>query len=402
MRTLLHHRFNRVADRIVRPQMSWQKRPVSSFHLCGCTGLVLAIAIAAWLATRQHLSLWVVAGTIVAAVITFPSVVMITKILTGEERIIYYHHEIAVVLVTTLLLFLLREPPLPYLDLTILGIGTFLALGRVGCFMVGCCHGRPHSWGVCYRREHTDAGFPPYYVGVRLFPVQLVESLWVLCAVIVGSYFVIRGDPPGAALAWYVVAYDLGRFTFEFMRGDPERPYVWGFSQPQWISVILLWCVAGAELAGILALHRWHLAAAAGLTLSMIVIALKRRFQRAAKFLLLHPRHVREIAEMIDLSNPLDGALPSCRWTVFARPASPQQEIRVGCTSLGILVSASKTRLASQLIEHFALSGLDGEMSEESARSLFEIITRLARSENAGQLVRGKRGVFHLLIRQGA
>ena len=71
--------------------------------------------------------------------------------MTGEERIIYYRHEIAVMVVAALLLWLLRQPLLPYLDVTILGIGMFLTCGRMGCFMVGCCHGRPHDWGVCYR-----------------------------------------------------------------------------------------------------------------------------------------------------------------------------------------------------------------------------------------------------------
>src|SRR5439155_22019386 len=101
-----------------------------------------------------------------------------------------YHHEIDVMINAALLLWLLGQPLLPYLDLTILGIGMFLACGRVGCLMVGCCHGRPHSWGVRYKQEHADAGFAPYYVGVRLFPIQAVESLWVLSIVIVGNFFV--------------------------------------------------------------------------------------------------------------------------------------------------------------------------------------------------------------------
>src|SRR5215510_1604837 len=104
MKGLRRQTFNRAADRFVRPQMNLLNRPVSSFHVCGVAGLVLATVLVAWLATREHLSLLVVAATILAAVITFPSVVMMTKIITGEERIIYYHHEIAVTVVTALLL----------------------------------------------------------------------------------------------------------------------------------------------------------------------------------------------------------------------------------------------------------------------------------------------------------
>ena len=35
--------------------------------------------------------------------------------------------------------------PSPYLDATALGLGAFLACGRVGCTLAGCCHGRPAS-----------------------------------------------------------------------------------------------------------------------------------------------------------------------------------------------------------------------------------------------------------------
>src|SRR5262249_7343149 len=165
--------------------------------------------------------------------------------------IIYYHHEIAVMLAAMALLWLTSEPLLPFLDITILGIGAFLACGRIGCLMVGCCHGRPHHWGIRYKPEHAVAGFTPYYVGIVLFPIQLVESLWVAGVVIVGVLLIVNGSPAGSALAWYVVAYDLGRFFFEFMRGDPDRPYLWCFSQPQWISIVLMAFVVVAEQAGL-------------------------------------------------------------------------------------------------------------------------------------------------------
>src|SRR6266571_2237155 len=369
--------FNNYLDKLVRPEVHVFHRSCSAFQFCGCIGLVLFTLLAMTLTLRMELSPCVTAVIILTSVLTFLGLVMATKIITGEERIIYYHHEIAVIALTGLLLWLLGRPVLPYLDGTILGVGLFLVCGRVGCLMVGCCHGKPYHWGVCYRQEHADSGFTPYYVDVRLFPVQVVESVWVLCAVIVGGYFVIRGDQPGTALAWYVVTYDLGRFSFEFMRGDAARPYVWGFSQPQWISVILLWCVAAAELVGTLPPHRWHLAAAAALTLAMMAIAIKRRVDRIDRFHLFHTRHVKEIAGIISVMERASDPLTNCRWTVFEKAASAHHEIRGGCTSRGVCVSASTMRLAGESIEHFALSQLDRGMSEETARSLAEIIVKL-------------------------
>jgi hypothetical protein len=138
------------------------------------------------LVTYLGLSPLVLVWLVLTAVLTFLALAMVTKIITGEENLIYYHHEIAVMVVAACLLNLLYQPVLPYLDITILGLGTFLAFGRVGCLMVGCCHGRPHGRGVCYRAEHAAAGFTPYLVGVRLFPIQAVESVWVFSIVVVG------------------------------------------------------------------------------------------------------------------------------------------------------------------------------------------------------------------------
>src|SRR5258705_1231483 len=158
--------MNRYLDRIVRPEVHLLHTTWSAFQVCGYTGLALAFAMVLTLVIYLGLSPIVITAILLAAVLTFFGLVMATKIITGEEQIIYYHHEIAVMVVAALSLWLLGQPLLPYLDLTILGIGMFLACGRVGCLMVGCCHGRPHSWGVCYRQEHAAAGFTSYYVGV--------------------------------------------------------------------------------------------------------------------------------------------------------------------------------------------------------------------------------------------
>ena len=252
-----------------------------------------------------RLSPLVMSGLAVTAVIVFFGLVMATKIITGEERIIYYHHEIAVIVVAALFLWLTHQPILPYLDITILGIGTFLFCGRIGCLMVGCCHGQPYHWGVRYRSEHPESAFTSYLVGVRLFPIQLVESLWVFCIVVTGSILILRGWPPGTTMVWYVVTYGLGRFFFEFMRGDPERPYHWGFSQPQWISLSLIGAVVLAELAGTISLHPWHLGAGACLAVTVISISLRDSRKEITRNKLLHPRHLHESAEAIQLASGL-------------------------------------------------------------------------------------------------
>jgi len=353
------------------------------------------------LTLHLELSPFVTAVIILASVLTFLGVVMATKIITGEEQIVYYHHEIAVMIVAALVLQLLRQPGLPYLDVTILCIGVFLACGRVGCLMGGCCHGRPHRWGVCYRREHAEAGFTPYYVGVRLFPIQAVESLWVLSVVVAGVSFVLSGYPQGTALAWYVVTYGLGRFYFEFVRGDAERPYYVGFSQGQWISLLLICFVASAEWIGLLPLHVWHIGATVCLAVTMIAVALRRRFQRPPTHRLLNPRHVKEVAEAVELiSAPANEATAIGDWTVLPGRNPTTADIRIGCTSLGIQISAGRMRTATGDMQHFALSSERGRMTEETARVLAGLIVQLKRAAGSSEFVKGKKDVFHVLIHQ--
>jgi hypothetical protein len=392
--------LNRSLDKFVRPDIYAGGGFRPAFQVCGYTGLALAVSLALTLTSALGLSPVVTAILVFAAVLTFFGLVMATKIITGEERIIYYHHEIAVMVVAAYLLWLLGHPVLPYLDVLILGVGAFLVCGRVGCLMVGCCHGRPHRWGVCYREEHADAGFTPYFVGVRLFPVQAVESLWVLCIVTTGVTFVLSGRPPGAALAWYVVTYDLGRFCFEFLRGDPDRSYLFGFSQPQWISLLLMCGVVWAEVAGVLPFHSWHVAATACLALAMAAVSLARRFSRTARHRLLHPRHVKEVAEAVALvSSPSTEAKAASQWTVLPRRNSMPAPVHIGFTSLGIQISAGKISGAAGATYHYTLSCRDGGMTEETARILAGLILQLRQAIGAGEFVKGNRNVFHLLIR---
>jgi len=349
----------------------------SAFRSFGFLGLIWAVLLACWLAQRLHMPLWVMLAIVPVAIVIFLALVMATKIIAGDERIVYYHHEIAVVAGTALFVKLVHKPVLPYLDITILGIGLFLACGRIGCLLAGCCHGRPFRWGFRYGEEFAAAGFTPYYVGIPLFPVQAVESFWALCIVGDGTSMIIRGSAPGSVLALYVVLYGLGRFCFEFLRGDPERPYLLGVSEAQWTSLILMWLIVFGEVTSRLPFRTWHIAAAALVAVTMIAVAVYRPSMHRLRY----PRHVREIAEAIR----------------FAKDhAGPQ--IRVGHTSLGIRISIGEIRIAGECRSHYAVSRDDGTMSADSARELAKVICLLRHSSADFELVRGNGGVFHVLI----
>jgi hypothetical protein len=382
--------LSRAFERMAAHEIQAGHRSWPSFQICGCTGLALAIILAMTLVGHAGLSHWVMSGIVGTAVGTFLGLVMATKIITGEDRIIYYHHEIAVMLITALFLWTIRRPQLPYLDATILGIGLFLSCGRIGCLMVGCCHGRPHRWGLRYGEEHAAAGFPSYLVGVRLFPIQAVESLWVLGTVVVGTYFVWSGRQPGTALAWYIVTYNVGRFFFEFARGDAGRPYWLGFSQAQWLSLLLTGGVVWAERVGHLPLSPWHLAALAFLAGAMIAVALWRRFQKAPAFLLLHPRHIQQVAEVLGALDSLSDRAISTTGTSVIVP--------IVRTSLGVQISGGRIDCATERVYHYTFSSASEPMTESAAKLLAGLIRYLSGAAASERLVAGPRGVFHCLI----
>lgn len=389
----LCHTFNHHLDRMIHPEVRALGRSWAAFRICGYAGLAVAVLLAMTLVVRSGLSPWVMGGIIVAAVATFLVLSMVTKVITGEESLTYYHHEIAILLVATLLLWLLGQPVLSYLDPTILGVGAFMACGRLGCLMAGCCHGRVHSWGVRYRDEHAVAGFSPCYVGVRLFPVQAVESLYAFVIVVVGIGVVLGGRPPGEALAWYVVSYGVGRFFLEFLRGDASRHYVWGFSEAQWTSLLLISVLVWEELSGNLSFHAWHVGAFACLALVMISVALTRRLKRTITHRLLHPRHVREVAEAVRIDS---------RSATEQRDGSGEStaypEVHVSNTSLGIWISVGRIGTGEGCVDHYTLSCRHGAMSDDTARSLARLILQLRHLPASGDLVKGSQGVFHLLM----
>lgn len=378
-------------EKCVRPEIPIFNRPFSSFQACGVMGLLLAIFLVTLFVKHNDLSIWVMAAISLAAVTTLLVLPMLTKILTGVEKLVYYHHEIAVLCVTSVLLWTLRQPILLYLDATILGVGMFLVCGRIGCLMVGCCHGRPHQWGVCYGHDHADAGFTPYLVGVRLFPIQLVESIWVLITVVIGSVMVLRGETPGMALAWYSITYNIGRFFFEFLRGDAERPYHMGFSEPQWISVILSGLVVIGELSGVFPFQTWHLAATVLLVGTMIFVTIRRNAENSKKFHLLHARHILEVAK----ATHSETLLPFTREGVSSKAANDL----VPVTSLGFQISNGNVETSTEQITHYTLSHRSGVVSLDVVQTLARLILALRHPAASSEILHREQGVYHMIVR---
>ena len=128
-------------------------------------------------------------------------------------------------------------PLLETADFLIVGLPLGHAFGRIGCFLAGCCHGRPTAmpWGVVFTDPHSLVA--PELLGVHLHPTQLYESLcnFLLFFLLVKLYN--RPHKNGTILLAYITCYSLVRFVLEFFRGDFRGGYIWGLSPSQLISL---------------------------------------------------------------------------------------------------------------------------------------------------------------------
>jgi hypothetical protein len=330
-------------------------RPRPAFRLCGLAGTAIAIAVGLALAAAVDASVAVMAAVCAAACGAF-----LVLAVAARGRLVYYHHEAAVLGVAALLPWALGEPVLPYMDAAAVGLGAFLACGRVGCLLAGCCHGRPAARGVRYGTAHAVEGFPAHLVGVSLVPVQALESAGVLVIAAVGAGLVLDGADPGAALAWYGTAYAVLRFGLELLRGDAARPYLAGLSAAQWISLAIAAAVALAGAGPV------YTAAAIALGVAAVALAVTAPRRR-----LLGARHVAELAAALEGPG-------------------------VSETSLGLRVSSGRDGGDW----HCTLSMPGAPLPDRTAEALGTIVGRLRRA-TPPRLLRGPTGAVHVVIPDG-
>jgi prolipoprotein diacylglyceryltransferase len=355
-----------------------------TFHFLGITGFVAGGLLGAVLCYLLQLPTWPILVMSLTAVATFFLLAILAKIITGREVIVYYHHEIGILIMCAIVFSLFHVPVLVYLDMTILGIATFMVFGRMGCLNVGCCHGKPARRGVVYRHEHVEAGFTHYYEGVPLFPVPLVESAFVFIVLVFGVVLVLWHSSPGTVLIFYTVAYGAFRFIIEFYRGDADRPYWKGVSEAQWTSLLLVTVTAVLSIAGVLPLYGWHLLMSVVLFFAVAVIILRKDiFIKVTS-----PRHVRQIAAAI--VKPGETLIQQGQVTVD-----------VFQTDLGLSVSKGRLMNEGAVITHYTVSYKDGhELFYPIVERIAEIIQVIQKHKGMYEIAERENSVYHILFRE--
>ncbi len=119
-------------------------------------------------------------------------------------------------------------------------VAVAVAIGRLGCFSAGCCHGTETSlpWAVVFRVVDNKLRHP----------TQLYESAFHFLAAIVLYQMQRRGMLRGHLIRVYLIAYFAYRFATEFIR--PEEQIWFGLTGYQLAALVLMpffafWCCPG-------------------------------------------------------------------------------------------------------------------------------------------------------------
>ncbi len=120
-----------------------------------------------------------------------------------------------------------RESLLKTLDIIVPFVALGHSIGRIGCFLNGCCYGKPVGWGI-YFPVHND----------YLIPTQIFSSLGLLVVFIILRVVQERPHRDGAMVVMYLLLSSVERFFEEVFRNDSPRNF-YGLTIFQVISVML-------------------------------------------------------------------------------------------------------------------------------------------------------------------
>ena len=147
-------------------------------------------------------------GGFITAIITF--VILIIKVMPYHKKNILF-----------------------FLNIIIIGIVIAHSLGRVGCFLAGCCYGKQTTsiFGVTFPKGST--AYFLYGPNHSVLPTQLFEAIFLFLLFIV-LLFIKKNQ-----FVVYLFSYGIFRFVLEFLRGD-DRGSLFILSPSQWLSIALI------------------------------------------------------------------------------------------------------------------------------------------------------------------
>jgi phosphatidylglycerol:prolipoprotein diacylglycerol transferase len=111
------------------------------------------------------------------------------------------------------------------------------AFGRIGCFLGGCCFGKPTAsfFGIVFPESSIPHQY--YRYSIPIYPTQIFEAVYLFIIFI----FLVKLITLKDNLIFFLIFYGIFRFFIEFLRGDDRGELFINILSPsQIISIILV------------------------------------------------------------------------------------------------------------------------------------------------------------------
>jgi phosphatidylglycerol---prolipoprotein diacylglyceryl transferase len=126
---------------------------------------------------------------------------------------------------------------LEIVDLVVPSLPLAQGVGRIGCFLAGCCYGRETSLPIGVIFPSVPLSLAP--AGVHLVPTQIYSAVFDFALAAFLLWYDKKERKRGRIFSMYLIIYSIGRFFVEFLRAD-VRGNVGFLSTSQFISLFII------------------------------------------------------------------------------------------------------------------------------------------------------------------
>ncbi len=237
--------------------------PLFGYGVMLVIAMLSAVNLAAWRARREKLdpeviydlSLWALVGGLLGARLFYVIQYWGTGVRSFADIFKIWEGGIVLyggILGGTLAFFWYwsryKFPLKPMMDVMGPSLAIGVAIGRVGCFLNGCCWGDPCNlpWAVRFPAESApwraelNRGLisASDLTSLPLHPTQLYSTIdgLVLCLLLTAYYPLRRRD--GQVFGLLMLTYPITRFLIEYLRND-EPAFFLGMTISQLISILI-------------------------------------------------------------------------------------------------------------------------------------------------------------------
>jgi phosphatidylglycerol:prolipoprotein diacylglycerol transferase len=231
-----------------------QERVIAGYGVMVALGMVLGATMAVVISRRQGLdpinvllvTLIALTAGLIGSYLLFVAT-MIPEALSDptillQGGLVFYGGPLAGIPAAWIACRKLEVNPLKLADVAAPALALGHALGRMGCFLGGCCFGDKWGgpWAVTFTHHIAPASYPP----MPRHPVQLYESGFLIVATLAAMLIWPRSKAAGQVGLLYLMSYSLWRLFVETLRADSVRGYVIPglLTTSQTISVLIVPC----------------------------------------------------------------------------------------------------------------------------------------------------------------